>query len=361
MTRSILLWGTLLLVAPLPAQRRVDLTGAPIATIAEPFTSIGGVREVPGNRAITTDFREVKVLLLDFARGTVQPLSRRGGGPGEYQFPTLVLPGRGTDTWIVDVPQSKVHIVSATGAFTGSITPPPQPGLPTVMSPRAVDRDGRFYFQGPSFDRETMTVADSIPLLRWDPGTQRMETIGRIPTDMPGGLAEVRSREMNARLGARPFVAQAAWAPLPDGRVAVVHPSPYRIDVLTADGRAVRGPAQPYAPIRVTAADHDAFRAALPARGDMPPIPEGFIPATKPPFSGEGAVRVTPEGEIWVLRNRAAADPTPTYDIFDATGKLTGRAMLKPNSRVVGFGTAVVYVARQDPADDLRYLEKYAR
>jgi hypothetical protein len=37
-----------------------------------------------------------------------------------------------------------------------------------------------------------------------------------------------------------------------------------------------------------------------------------------------------------------------------------GKATLKPNSVVVGFGQGAVYVARQDPEDDLRYLEKYA-
>jgi len=80
-----------------------------------------------------------------------------------------------------------------------------------------------------------------------------------------------------------------------------------------------------------------------------------------PPFTERDAVQVTPEGEIWVLRTRAAADRTPTYDIFSNTGQLVGKATLKPNSMVVGFGTGVVYVARQDPEDDLRYLEKYAR
>ncbi len=80
-----------------------------------------------------------------------------------------------------------------------------------------------------------------------------------------------------------------------------------------------------------------------------------------PPFSGQGAVLISPDGEIWVLRTRPASDKVPTYDIFNSAGQLTGKATLKPNSAVVGFGAGVVYVARQDPEDDLRYLEKYAR
>ena len=72
-------------------------------------------------------------------------------------------------------------------------------------------------------------------------------------------------------------------------------------------------------------------------------------------------MQISPDGEIWVLRTRPASDKVPTYDIFNSTGQLTGKATLKPNSAVVGFGAGAVYVARQDPEDDLRYLEKYAR
>ncbi|MBP6444054.1 MAG: hypothetical protein KA267_08560, partial [Gemmatimonadales bacterium] len=90
-------------------------------------------------------------------------------------------------------------------------------------------------------------------------------------------------------------------------------------------------------------------------------IPDEEFPAVMPPFSGQGAVLISPDGEIWVLRTRPASDKVPTYDIFNSAGQLTGKATLKPNSAVVGFGAGVVYVARQDPEDDLRYLEKYAR
>ena len=72
-------------------------------------------------------------------------------------------------------------------------------------------------------------------------------------------------------------------------------------------------------------------------------------------------MQVSPEGEIWVLRTRPASDKAPKYDIFNSAGQLIGKATLKPNSSVVGFGSGVVYVARQDPEDDLRYLEVYSR
>jgi len=94
-------------------------------------------------------------------------------------------------------------------------------------------------------------------------------------------------------------------------------------------------------------------------RGTPGAIPDEDFPPVMPAYSNQ--VRVSPEGEVWVPRNRPASDNVPTYDIFDSSGKLVGKATLKPNSAVVGFGAGAVYVARQDPDDDLRYLEKYSR
>ena len=78
-----------------------------------------------------------------------------------------------------------------------------------------------------------------------------------------------------------------------------------------------------------------------------------------PAFDRNG-VLATPEGEVWVLRNRPASDKVPTYDVFDKTGALVRKITLEQNSRVVGFGKGTVYVAKSDE-DDLQYLQRYKR
>jgi hypothetical protein len=83
-------------------------------------------------------------------------------------------------------------------------------------------------------------------------------------------------------------------------------------------------------------------------------------PETLPPFSGNDAVQMTPEGQVWVQRVKSANDKTPSYDVFDGTGKLVGAVTLRPKSRVAGFGKGTVYVVRTDD-DDLQYLERYRR
>jgi hypothetical protein len=79
-------------------------------------------------------------------------------------------------------------------------------------------------------------------------------------------------------------------------------------------------------------------------------------PAVKPPFLAD-AMHVAPDGRVWVLRTRAHDDPIPTYDIFDADGRLAARRSLPPRSRLVGFGRTAIYLARSDD-DDLLWLDR---
>ncbi len=88
-------------------------------------------------------------------------------------------------------------------------------------------------------------------------------------------------------------------------------------------------------------------------------VPEPEFEETMPPF-GQAGVLATPDGEVWVLRNRPASDKNPAYDVFDRSGAVLKKVVLEPNSRVVGFGKGTVYVAKSDE-DDLQYLQRYKR
>jgi hypothetical protein len=80
-------------------------------------------------------------------------------------------------------------------------------------------------------------------------------------------------------------------------------------------------------------------------------------PEVKPPFTA-GAAIAAPNGTVWVLRTRAAKDKIPTYDVFDATGKVVNRVALPADTRLLGFGNGTAYLARSDE-DDLQYLQRY--
>lgn len=389
MKRDFVLVTGLMMLTGLPLgaqQRQINLTGAPAAALDEPFTSIAGAREVAPGKVVLADLSEQRLVLADLAGNAVRDIGSRGGGPGEWRFAMGVFAGPRGSAYVADPELRKMHVVDATGKIIRTVPFPGSDGGTSgtmmISIPRSTDAQGRFYATGRPFTPGESTQPDSVPIIRYDPTSSRTDTLAQIKNDTRvsqtgGGSGNMR---VTARVGGGPYSPVTLWQPLPDGRLAIVHPEPYRVDIVGLDGRVQRGTPVPYTPIRVGKAERDAFRAASASAprmairvggggatsfssnapgGDAPAIPDSDFPATMPPFTGN-AMLVAPNGEIWVARSRAASDKTPTYDIWSATGQLVGRATLRANSTVVGFGQGAVYVARQDPEDDLRYLERYA-
>ncbi len=364
--------AALALAAPAArAQRSIDLTGTPDAAIGEPFTMVTGVRELPGNLAIVTDQFEHRVFLANFAARTVRQIGRQGDGPGEYRFPMAPLPAPGNATWIYDATLRRINVIAPDGEFTSALNPPTT-GIPGgILAVRGTDRSGQLFFEGNGFDSETGRFIDSITVVRWKPGDTKFDVMGKV---WSGGRVIVNgpAGRMSIAREATPFPAVDAWTVLPDGRVAVIEHTPFRIGLLEPGGAIRLGPAISYVTLRVTRAERDAYRArhaAVRTSAAMknggggaamraPPVSDAEFPDLMPPFIAS-AVLTTPEGEIWIGRSHAAADRTWHYDIFDAGSRLIGSATLGANSAVVGFGAGTVYVARTDPADDLVYLERY--
>lgn len=371
-------------------QRAVNLTGRPVATLDEGITSITGLQEVAPGKVVISDIQEQRLLFADLGTNSLRDIASKGGGPGEWQIAMSVSPGPGGTAYVADPSLRKLHVIDATGKIVRTVPFPgadanSSPGTFAIVLPRGTDNQGRVFLSGRPFTPGSQEQPDSIPIMRWDPQTNRTDTLAMVKNEtqvtQSGGSGNTR---VMARVGNGPFSPSTIWTPLRDGRVALVHPNPYRVDIIEARGRVRTGTAVPYTPIRIGKAERDQFRANQASQprttirmgggggmnmtsgggGPPPPaIPDSDFPATMPPFTGGGlggGVVVSPNGEIWVLRTRAASDKTPTYDIWSSMGLLVGKATLKPNSTVVGFGQGAVYVARQDPEDDLRYLEKYA-
>lgn len=386
-----LLFGGLVVAAtvPLAAQaRQVNLTGRPAASLSEPFTQINGLEELAPGKVVISDIVEQRLVLGDLVADDVRDVGRRGGGPGEWQLAMGISAGPNGTAYVTDPQLRKVHVVDAAGKITATLPFPGADGdgAVTMMAiPRGTDARGRMFFTGAPFVRGQSEQPDSIPILRWDPKAKRADTLAMVKNEtrvtQAGGSGNMR---VMARIGGGPLTASTGWVPLPNGGVAIINPNPYRVDIADPAGRITRGTPVTFTPIRVTAAERDAERERRANQsgmaitigggggsnvrsfsgggpgGNAPPLPDSEFPETMGPFVGTGSPQVAPNGEIWVLRARAAKDPTPTYDIFSGAGRLVGKATLRPHSQVVGFGQGVVYVARQDPEDDLRYVEQYA-
>ena len=389
--RSLLLFLSLSAVVhtkPAAAQLPVRTLGKPDVEYGEPFTQVNGIRELRDGRVIVADAREKSVQVIDLRAGRAQKVGREGSGPGEYALPArlLALPA---DTSVVYDPLNRRFLVIGPDGKAGPfVSYEPDESGPTriTIGARYTDARGRLYSLGSAFsvapNGETSS-ADSAPILRLDRATRKTDTVAfvRVPptvirTSQGGANVSVRAG------GGNPFVAADEWAVMPDGRVAIVRVKDYHVDWYAPNGQRTSGTAIAYDRIKVTDDDKKAFRerrasgggttmvitqqvgpngtsrnpgAALPSSVQLPEPTDW--PDVKPPFLG-GAATATPNGQLWVLRSRPAKDRIPTYDVFDASGRVTGRVALPPDTRLVGFGNGTVYLVRSDD-DDLQYLQRY--
>lgn len=354
------------------AQRLMDLTRRPAAIINESFTSIAGVRALPNGRAVVTDQADQRLVLVNFADGSVAPIGRQGEGPAEYRFPLAPLPGPLNTTYVVDASLQRTLVVSPTGGIVSTMSMS-RAGLPAGSDPHGSDLSGSLYFEGDSFDPGRGTFSDSVSILRWNPHDNRVRSVGRV---WSGGRVIVNRPSGKASLARSitPYPALDAWAVYPNGDIAIVHHQPFRLDVANGIGAVRRGSPRSYAPLPVTAADRSAYRkkmsfvrsgASLKGGGTGPQRPEDVVPDAEfpqlmPPFIASSVV-MSPDGLLWIGRSHAAGDHLWYYDILDARGVVVAVAKIATSSKVAGFGPGIVFVARTDPADDLVYLERYRR
>jgi hypothetical protein len=333
----------------------INLTGTPAVTLSEPFIAPAGFNEMPGNRAVLIDRKDMRLTLVDFARNTVQNLSRLGAGPREYRRIDVAFPMPGGATLVPDAANNRAVVVAPDGGIALADYSRQAIGVAGTAQITGVDQAGMVYVFGVSPGQGGQ---DSLPIIRWAPTTRRTDTLAWWPMvkvtigperKMPdGGTVRALSSQM--------FAARTIWRVLPSGGVAIVHPAPYRVEIVDTRGRHHLGPVVTRDPIRIDAAERDAVRKD---RGG--PIPDNAFPATYPPFEGTNDEFVTPEGTIWVERYHRIGDSTSVYDVFDQDGRLSAQATLRPNSKVIGFGKNSVYIVRQTTDDDFWHLEQWRR
>ena len=358
----------------------------------EPFSCISGLRELSDGRIVVADQREKLLQIINLRSGAVVKVGREGQGPGEWGVPAGLFASKGDTTLLWDQGNRRVLTINPDGttgkAFAATITT----GQMTMITvPRGVDREGRVYLPGSEFapgpGGGPPVSADSVAIMRYDPPTGKVDTLGFLRS--PKSEIQTQNRgeaRMVMIMAPNPMLPQATWTVTADGRVAILQPEPYHLEWLTPTKTKTVGPTIRYDRLPVTDADKEAVgppnnclttisiggpppagarggaTAGGAPRGERRMAPRDDWPAFKPPFIGGGrfstSVIAAPNGDIWVLRTRAANDGVPTYDIFDARGQVTGRMALPKGTRFVAFGNGTIYLSRMDE-DDLLYIQRY--
>jgi hypothetical protein len=359
----------------------------PDAEFSEPFTNVGGVRELKDGRVVVIDPRDKIVQVVDFKSGEGVKVGREGSGPGEYAVPLRIVPLPGDSSGVYDMLNSRLLVVLPNGKPGPFVTiDQPQAGGPggaTVRigsaMPRFADARGRLYWTGPAFTPGAgdgpPKSADSVPVLRYDRASKKTDTLAWVRVPRNNVQTSGGSGNMQVRIGvSNPFTARDEWGVTPDGRVVVLRSPEYRVEWYGPSGRGTTSTIA-YDRVKVTEKHKAQWRESRRQQTTMmvtmkngqrsvqtgpPPanMPDpGDWPDVMPPFL-DNAVQVAPNGLVWVNRTRDANDDTPNYDVLDASGKVAMKVELPKGTRLVGLGNGVVYTTRTDE-DDLQYLQRF--
>jgi hypothetical protein len=348
---------------------------SPTAELAEGFTSLQGVRELADGRVLTIEACEQVLKLVDFAAGSASQVGRTGSGPGEYRNTSRLLALAADSSAIYDVGNRRYLIILPDGTPGATFAEPPRAArvangrvAAIGFSPTQSDAQGRLYARefGLLEAGPTLVRAESVAVERWDRRLARRDTLAFQRSLRPGPV-ELGAPEV-------PFLTGVQWAVAPDGRVALLDPADYHVELVGPARARTVGKPIPFQPIRVTEAHKQQWReerkplcgrrsVSMPRPGGgsvtvemQPPKEPTEWPEVLPPFL-TGAALFAPDGILWVKRTAAAGAPV-TYDLVDARGVVVRQVVLPKRTRLLGLGRTSLYLVRSDE-DDLQYLQRY--
>jgi hypothetical protein len=399
------------LLAALPfaaATQQARTLPAPNATYDEPFSQVGGLRELSNGRVIVSDGRDKIVSFIDLATGSAEKVGREGSGPGEFGLPSRLFMAPGDTTLLFDPLNTRYLVIGPDGkpkttfmietaAPSGQGGPGGGPGfrLGGMTLARASDARGRLYGETAPIsigaDGRPQT-ADSAGITRYDRATKKLDTLAWVK--LPKNNAQVSGsgggggqQNVSIRIGgSNPLAARDEWTVFPDGRVAIVRASDYHVDWILPNGQKRSSPAIRHTPIRMTEADkreEEALRnrargnqmmmtvengpngvrrsAQMGPGANAPPLePLTDWPEVKPAFRpGQASVWARPNGDLWVRRTEPAGAKGTLYDVINAQGAVMYQVRLPDRITLVGFGNGTIYTTKADE-DDLLYLQRHA-
>lgn len=359
----------------------VSTLGKPDAEFPEGYANLTAMVELPGDRVVVLESCERVLKLLDFRTGDESQVSRTGSGPGEYRTPNRLFAIGGDSALVYDGGNSRYLVIGPDAKparmFSQLPTQTETRANATIVSggfsAAASDRNGWLYAResGIRAGATGMERMDSVAVEKWHFSSGRRDTVAFFTLlGKPGPIG-------NRPTPAPPFQTGTQWAVAPDGRVALVHPQDYRVDLISAAGVRTNGRPIPFTPIRLSEGHKQEWaESSKPPCGSRPVSftgAEGTVgtfqvmaprtptetewPEVLPPFL-TGNVMFAPDGMLWVKRTTAAGE-APTFDVIDPSGRVAQRIVLAKRSKLLGFGKTSVYILRVDE-DDLQYVQRYA-
>ncbi len=343
----------------------------PERTLSEPFSFVRGVRELSSGKLLIADWIENRVVLADFGADDCTEVVTEGPGPQEMRLPMGLLRHRGDSTLLIDLGNNRVSVLAPSGRVAYSVLAE----APGVGGVRGTTASGEWYFAIPAWAEGPAALADdSVRIVRWRPGGDDRR---RVAVVQGTRWRKDRSPAMQPRIPTVGYAAQDGWAVTPSGALVLVRATPYRLEVIGADGARIAGPPVSVTPRPVTLEDKRRFvrefSAGSAQSGRGPDGGMGRAPladaaevarqlettewaATHPPFDA-GAVLVDTKDRVWVGRSAVPGEPR-LYDVFDLSGRRELAVEIRAGRRIAHVGAQGVYVVAEDE-DGVQTIERY--
>ena len=365
----------LMTAMPMAAQRPAVVTLPPHdARFEQPFGGVIGVRELSDGRIVVADPNDLGLVVADFRSQSTKPISRKGGGPGEYGAVARIFPIGADSTLMPDIMQRRWLVLAGDRIV---VTVPPD--NPTVRAMQGIflgaDAAGNvareFYTEAP-VGQSVSSERDSSYLVRYHRSTGRADTVARLmrrptvstrTTNAKGENTFVGVRALRLRVGEQYIVH-------PDGWIAIVRINPFRVDWRSPEGRWTLGAPLPVPVIRMTEREKAASlartaasRASNPSSTPPPQLPpqlqtpDDEWPDVMPPYQ-QGEIMFSPAGDVIFRRQPSADYPGVAYYVVDRRGRLLGVINMKDNERIIAAGVRSIYVVESD-SDDLKYVRRH--
>lgn len=318
------------------------------------YSRVTSVREISGGRVLVSDAGLSRVDLLSPEMRFLGAAAKKGDGTLDYQSSDMLLAVAGDSTWIVDdVGASLLLLDPSMRAISKRPHRREVSGTRTLMTEvRGIDAAGHLYFTGLRPNLVPRAPRDSVPLLRWAPTADVIDTLTWIRIPVFGMRPSEVKPDSMINVAADPWEWRDVWSVAPDGRVAVVRGDDYHLEwfagpVKVASGRAVPAPRVPVSAEDVQQLRDTKFSISTPEGPRTVSAASGAQLSSAKPFVASGAPpRVDSDGRVWVERSRASHDDLVTYDVFGATADPVLTVQLANRARVVGFGNEATYVTK---------------
>lgn len=347
--------------------------GSPIMELSEPMMTVNGVRELSDESVLIVDSRRNIIFAANRKTGTVRGVGILGEGPGQYCHPIRLISLPGDSTLVFDAARARLALfapASPNGVpfFLREFKSPLGQSLIEHFETAGSDAAGHLYVPGATYTRSSSgqtIILDSVAIERVDRKVAKVDTVANLPpVGMPG--PESTSRSVPPL---EPLASADQWAVSLDGRVAIVHLNPYRVEIVDANGRRVVGTPIAMTPISFGTAARQQWMAdewpyfgdggvahANRINGSIVPGRCGELgstagreitfPTELPPFP-PNAVRFAPDGFLWVQRSALPGD-REIFDVIDSEAKVVARVTMPPDTILVGFGSSSLYAVRID-------------